>query len=288
MGWQNLSRKAIDGDMIKKYGSKKTYRDPLIMGILIGVFVAIGIINAIPSSILGIRGFSVYHATNILKIHFAAVAGGVIGFEREHKNRPAGLRTHALVSIGAAIVMLIPIELSNAGGTVQNFDVTRLGAQVISGIGFLGAGTIIRDGASVKGLTTAASLWVAAIIGLAIGAGNYLTGFVSLLLVMFILKIFGSFEHRQGLKYKEIILNIKMKDVPQQIGLINALVENLDMKLRKMEIVENSSKVKKNGDAVIRTKLFVRGEVDMDEDLLIEGLNHISSIIKVECETCDG
>ncbi len=269
---------------MSKYEKRKTYRDPLIVGLIVGMLIAFGIINALPSNILIKELFSIREATNIFRILFAAVAGGIIGFEREHKNRPAGLRTHALVSIGAAIVMLIPIELISSGVSTDKFDVTRLGAQVISGIGFLGAGTIIRNGATVKGLTTAASLWVAAIIGLAIGAGNYLTSFVSLCTVMFILKVFGSFEQRQGLKFKDIVLNIKMEDLPQQVGLINGLIEGQSLKLRKMEIIENSSKIKKSGKAVIRMKVFVRGGLDMEVDVLIEKLNEIIGVIKVDCE----
>ncbi len=260
----------------------RTYRDPLIIGLLVGMMITFGIMNAIPDRSAIHDLITKTQAVYIFKIIYAGIAGGIIGFEREHKNRPAGLRTHALVSIGSAIVMLIPIELVYEGMDPMRLDVTRLGAQVISGIGFLGAGTIIRNGASVKGLTTAASLWVSAIIGLAIGAGNYMTSFVSLLTVMFILKVFGNFEHRQGLKFKDLALNVKMDDLPQQISLINNTIESLEWKLRKMEVVENSSKVKKNGRAIIQIRLFIRGDVGLEEDLLIHQLGEIPGIIKVE------
>ena len=98
----------------------------------------------------------------------AAMLGGVIGYERQHSHRAAGLRTHILVAVGAALVMCTSeYVVLRMGGT----DVTRMGAQVISGIGFLGAGTILREGFSIKGLTTAASLWAVSCIGLAAGIG---------------------------------------------------------------------------------------------------------------------
>ena len=102
----------------------------------------------------------------------AALLGGVVGFERQHSHRPAGMRTHVLVAGGAALVMCTSeyIQLHFNGGVV-NADLARMGAQVISGIGFLGAGTILREGFSVRGLTTAASLWAVACVGLAAGIG---------------------------------------------------------------------------------------------------------------------
>ncbi len=111
----------------------------------------------------------------ILRLLLATCFGALIGMEREHAHRPAGLRTHILVCVGACLVMLTSEFTYNTYQQFSpNMDVNRLGAQVISGIGFLGAGTIIRNGSSVKGLTTAASLWAVACIGIATGIGFYL------------------------------------------------------------------------------------------------------------------
>lgn len=114
---------------------------------------------------------SMYHV--MLRMVLALVLGGCIGLEREKRSQAAGLRTHMLVSLGSALVMLISVygfpDLS--GDNKAAVDVARIAAQVVSGVGFLGAGTIIRNGTSVKGLTTAASLWVSAAIGLACGSG---------------------------------------------------------------------------------------------------------------------
>lgn len=103
----------------------------------------------------------------IIRLLLAGLMGGIIGLERESHGRPAGLRTHIIVSLGSCLIMLVSIYGFEDAG---NRDPARLAAQVISGIGFLGAGTILREGATIIGLTTAASLWVVAGIGLAMGA----------------------------------------------------------------------------------------------------------------------
>ena len=105
-----------------------------------------------------------------IRLVVAMVVGALVGWERERGNRPAGLRTHMLVCMGSCLVMTASIWFAHETGMG---DAMRMGAQVISGIGFLGAGTIIKDDHGVKGLTTAASLWVVACIGLALGAGFY-------------------------------------------------------------------------------------------------------------------
>ena len=119
----------------------------------------------------------------LIRILMAIIIGGMIGYERGHSNRPAGFRTHILVCLGAAIVSLtqdqLRINLLNLAETNHNAaqllktDLGRIGAQVVSGIGFLGAGTIMRDKGVIGGLTTAASIWATGCIGLGIGWGFY-------------------------------------------------------------------------------------------------------------------
>ncbi len=122
---------------------------------------------------------------------------GVIGYDREHKNRPAGIKTHVLVCVGACIIALIQKEIGfdalnialtypKLAGVVRADD-ARLIAQVVSGIGFLGAGTIIVQHRTIRGLTTAASLWAVAGIGLAVGMGDYMIAVVSAIVVMLVL-----------------------------------------------------------------------------------------------------
>ncbi|MGY3749083.1 MgtC/SapB family protein [Vagococcus acidifermentans] len=137
----------------------------------------------------------------ISRLFLAIIISGIIGFDREYKNRPAGIRTHILVCVGATIIALIQEQISlNALAQVTSrpeltaalrADPSRLIAQVVSGIGFLGAGTIIVTKQSVRGLTTAASLWAVACLGIAVGMGFYaisIIGFVSIVLVLSVLK----------------------------------------------------------------------------------------------------
>ena len=109
-----------------------------------------------------------------LRVALAAVLGGLIGFEREYNEQPAGFRTHILVSLGAALFTLVGAGLVFSGeGRVAQVDPTRVAAQVVTGIGFLGAGAILRQGVTIRGLTTAASLWVTAAVGTAVGLGYW-------------------------------------------------------------------------------------------------------------------
>jgi putative Mg2+ transporter-C (MgtC) family protein len=114
---------------------------------------------------------------DLLRLAVAAGLGGLIGFERELRDREAGFRTHILVCVGSALFTIVSAYgfrgFLNSGDAVIRADPTRIAAQIVTGIGFLGAGAIIRQGLSVRGLTTAATLWVAAAIGLASGAGYY-------------------------------------------------------------------------------------------------------------------
>ena len=127
----------------------------------------------------------------VLRLVLAAVLGGAIGIERELRDREAGIRTHLLVSVGSALFTILSAygfhEFLASGASVVRADPTRNAAQIVTGIGFLGAGAIIRDGLSVRGLTTAATLWVVAAIGMASGAGWYWAALVTTALTIFAL-----------------------------------------------------------------------------------------------------
>ena len=130
----------------------------------------------------------------ILKLFLAVVFGGIIGWEREVHGRAAGLRTHILVALGSALIMLTSIYIFDIYRGETGIDPFRIAAQVVSGIGFLGAGTIIRSRASVVGLTTAASIWSASGIGLAVGAGFYTGAIVATAFVLISLLFLRRFK----------------------------------------------------------------------------------------------
>src|SRR6056297_3148308 len=154
----------------------------------------------------------------LTRIMLAIVIGGFIGYEREMKNRPAGFITHTLVCVGAAIVSLIQLNMVQDTVEIINnnpllasalkADIGRIVAQVITGVGFLGAGTIIIDKGSVKGLTTATTLWVVACLGLAIGLGYYkisvISGIMIIFIIVFLKKIEIMANNRKHLRKVEV------------------------------------------------------------------------------------
>jgi len=132
----------------------------------------------------------------IIRLVVAAVVGGLIGFERESHGRAAGLRTHTLVCMASALIMLVSVYCSQVTKIIGISDPSRIAAGVITGLGFLGAGTIMRFKASVKGLTTAASLWTVGAIGLTIGIGFYSAAFLATAIVLITLVFIGRLERR--------------------------------------------------------------------------------------------
>jgi putative Mg2+ transporter-C (MgtC) family protein len=136
----------------------------------------------------------------VVRLVVAAALGAAVGFERELRDREAGMRTHLLVALGACLFTLISAygfhEFLANGGNVVRADPSRIAAQIVTGIGFLGAGAIIREGLSVRGLTTAGSLWVVAAVGMACGAGFYLAGVVTTVLTLFALGPLRILGHR--------------------------------------------------------------------------------------------
>lgn len=180
----------------------------------------------------------------IIRVVVAILVGGLIGYERQMTNRPAGFRTHILVCVGAAVVSIIQEQnIINTIAYIQQYpelenalksDVGRMGAQVITGVGFLGAGTIIREKGLVKGLTTAASVWVVACIGLAVGHGMYLITAVSTIGVFISLVILKKVEDRFIEKVQTIDLEIEylgdrdfMKRIQKYFNMKNIGVNNI-------------------------------------------------------------
>lgn len=183
----------------------------------------------------------------IIRIVLAILVGGLIGFEREKSNRPAGFRTHILVSVGAAVISIIQMEsiehtifLIHSDPSLANAlkaDMGRMGAQVVTGVGFLGAGTIIRERGVVKGLTTAASLWVVACIGLAVGMGMYILTAIAtvgtFLALVFLKKIEERFISRSqkieiAIEYKRSMTDKVPKELEKVFRNSNVVVKGIE------------------------------------------------------------
>lgn len=130
----------------------------------------------------------------LIRLVLAFVMGSVIGFERERKRGSAGLRTHILVCVGSALIMLTSLYVFHSYQDKASIDPGRIAAGVVTGVGFLGAGTIIRSAEGIKGLTTAASVWVSASIGLAVGCGYISAALITTALVYLALSFLKRFE----------------------------------------------------------------------------------------------
>ena len=194
-----------------------------------------------------------------VKLGLAALLSGIIGYEREHSHRPAGFRTHILVSVGSALVMLTSVYIAEDRGLEA--DVTRMSAQVISGIGFLGAGTILREGFSVKGLTTAASLWAVSCIGIAVGSGFISGALVATVVIYLTLNSLKRFIVK-GSAGK--LLFIEIKDVGQQVPAITKTIKQCGGTVHSMEVVYNETKdlkfKRRKDTSVIKVLVFPKND----------------------------
>jgi len=200
-----------------------------------------------------------------LRLVVAAAVGALIGLERERQNQPAGLRTHIILAVGSCLAMLLSIEVATQYRP-QGFsgDPARIAAQVVSGIGFLGAGAILRFGNNIRGLTTATSLWTLAIIGLAVGAGHFIGAGAAGLILLIALTLLDRFEKRFIRTYTTMPVTIR---VTYHAGILNE-VRTL-MKDNAVEIIQTSM-----------THNFKKNEVDINlvvktlEDAPVDALIH--------------
>lgn len=177
------------------------------------------------------------------RLVLAVFLGGLIGWERELSQHPAGFRTHILVCLGSALIMLISIYGFSDFMVKHkvNFDPARISAQVVSGIGFLGAGTILRHGFSVTGLTTAASLWVVSGIGLAVGSGFMFAAILTTVLTLVSLELLNKWDTLFALKKVQIV-RLVVADEPGKLGEISSLIARFGGSIRKVDIEEEEEK----------------------------------------------
>lgn len=174
--------------------------------------------------------------TIFLRIGLAVLLSGLIGLERETIRRPAGLRTHILVCVGSVVAMITSEYLFGKYAGHTNIDPARLGAQVISGVGFLGTGTIIRNGANVKGLTTAASLWAVACVGLAVGIGFYSGAVVGTGIIYITLFLLGKIERAHSKKKSDSVLTFPLKDNPARMEIISKRLTDAGIQIKGVEL----------------------------------------------------
>lgn len=211
----------------------------------------------------------------ILRILAAVIFGGAIGLERGMKNRPAGLRTYMLVCVGSCLIMLTNQYLYQV---TQAGDPMRLGAQVVSGIGFLGAGTIIvTKHNQIKGLTTAAGLWAAAGVGLALGVGFYEAAFVAGFAVFAILTLLQKLDDKMHRSTKIVELYIELSEEVPLGELIRGL-RDLNLEIESLQTEKDTLLEDGVRPLVATLKTKKRG----DHNLLIEKIKKLPGIVHLE------
>lgn len=216
----------------------------------------------------------------VLRLIIALVLSGFVGYEREQASRPAGFRTHILVGLGSALVMVTAEYMARQAGTDSPIDSTRMGAQVISGIGFLGAGTIIRNGSSVKGLTTAASLWAVACIGLAAGSGFYLGAIIATILTFTALIPLKKLERRILSRHGDRSLLIVMRHYSADVQHVLRIAENLKLTVRKLQLLPLDEEETNNEN--VRLRLSISRLTPEKKAQLIEEIYKLSTVSKIE------
>jgi putative Mg2+ transporter-C (MgtC) family protein len=215
----------------------------------------------------------------ILRILLGALLGAVIGFERERDNQPAGLRTHMILVVGATLAMVLSINLGYLyarPGTPA--DPARLAAQVISGIGFLGAGAILRYGFNVKGLTTATSLWTMAIVGLAVGAGYYLIGVVTTAIMLVVLGLLNIIENRWVRTSVSRFISIQASYHKGVVKNIRQLVNEFSDDLVSFNIQKHVK------DKRIRIQVVARISRDQDLEELVDAISDVDGVRNLKVE----
>lgn len=165
-----------------------------------------------------INSIEVSTVSSIYKLLLSLLLGSIVGYERKRKGQPVGVRTFALIAMGSTLAMILSIYVPQEYMGLKNGDPGRIAAQVVTGIGFLGAGAIIQMKGSVRGLTTAAGIWIVAAIGMAVGVGMYIIATVATLLVIIVLVLVDRYEHKR--KLGKEVCRLKMT--------INSIVDDVD------------------------------------------------------------
>lgn len=197
------------------------------------------------------------------------VLGAAVGAERKHKGQVAGIRTFALISMGACLAMLLSIYVPQEYMGLKNGDPGRIAAQVITGIGFLGGGAMIQQKGSVRGLTTAAGIWITAIIGMAVGVGMYLASVVCTFMIFMVIVGFNRFEHKIHLGQEMKVISIRCKGIVKSIDDYGKLLRQEGHKLSNYYIEQNFEKDFTEIDLVV----LVRSRRN-----LISTLNRLSDV----------
>jgi putative Mg2+ transporter-C (MgtC) family protein len=213
----------------------------------------------------------------VIRLSLGFLAGAIIGFERSSRHQIAGLRTHILICVGATLLMLVSIWLPAEFTGMKNGDPGRIAAQVVSGIGFLGAGAIIRLGNNIKGLTTAASLWLIAAVGLAIGAGMFIAAAATEVISLVTLIVLELVEKRLFPTERNKLLELQYKHSanPDTAAALEIL-KSFGVRSQSMDVNQG------NGGKNTRLRILVSIPDNIDISRLAKALKAAGDVTRIE------
>ena len=219
------------------------------------------------------RAGSISDGEILLRLAIVVVLCGAIGLERQAREQIAGLRTHVIVGLGSGLFTLVSVY----GFTASNHvDPTRIAAQIVSGIGFLGAGVILRYGVNVRGVTTAAALWITAAIGMAAAAGFYLGAAATTVFALVVLVALRRLKPVVRRRLGSEALSLELELVP------GASIRSLLGELRRRQLRVEGLKSTVLDDGAERVELDVRGPASLDVDSILSGLSQMDDVARIE------
>ena len=224
----------------------------------------------------------VSEAELFLRLTLACVLGGVIGYERQSRRKSAGLRTNVLVCLGSCLIMVLSEALYQNVEGRTNADPARLAAQVVSGIGFLGAGAIMKEGLTVTGLTTAACLWVVAGVGLAVGAGYYSGALLTTALVFCTLGTLSRLDE-WVMHERNLSLVIHTLDRPGQLMHISSCLDDLHLKIRGVKVKAAEDEVPQTKDTkTLYIELEIYNHRGLKSIIVVDSVKRIDGVLSVD------
>lgn len=222
---------------------------------------------------------------SIIRLFVALILGALIGYERQAQSKAAGLRTHTLVCVGSCLCMIISIHIAMDAFFMygyRNSDPERIAAQVISGVGFLGAGTIMANqkARNVQGLTTAAGLWTVAAIGLAVGAGYVIEAVTGTLMILIILAVFVQFDKILSLRYrKKYILHIFMKNTVGQSRRLTSFLQEQNLRVEKFQVISEEE-----AESAVELEVLIWSNRRIEPSEIIGQLLALKGVTRAGCE----
>lgn len=216
-----------------------------------------------------------------LRLILSCLLGGIIGYERQSRRKSAGLRTNVLVCLGACLIMILSQELYQEVEGHTNADPARLAAQVVSGIGFLGAGAIMKEGLTVTGLTTAACLWVVAGVGLATGCGFYSGALITTALVFVTLGSLSRLDEWVDHE-KNLGLSIHTIDKPGQLMRISSCLEDLELRVRGVKVKADEDEVDAQDGRLLYINLEIYNKQGIKSVVIADAVRQIDGVLSVD------